>query len=284
MAAEIAEHQWNAIRESLRQVTERFAALISSVPDCAAKATVKWSVADVAAHVATIAWMDTMLLQPGADPLPVPGLAEALEAAAVDDVHGFNDMVLSHFTERDPDRLLAMLRDHVARILEACADRDPTETVPWLGGSQPPLPGLIAHLVNELLIHGDDVARAVHVPWEIPPQDAAYFFELFFVGLARGQLGRVLDGSKRPRDRRVAVEFRSGYTTPVTLVVQNGRMSAEPPGSGADVKVTFDPVTFDLMMFGRFSKPRAALTRKVVVGGPRPWLLPTFLRTARAPS
>jgi hypothetical protein len=41
---------------------------------------------------------------------------------------------------------------------------------------------------------------------------------------------------------------------------------------------------FSLMMFGRVSKARAVLTRKVTVGGRRPWLLPVFLRTLRVPS
>lgn len=284
MAATITEDQWNAVRDSLRQTTERFASLVSSVSDWAVKATAKWSVADVVAHVTAIAWVDTTLIQPGADPFPMPELAEGLEATRVDEVHGFNEVVLGHFTERDPDRLVAVLRDHVARILDASADRDPAETLPWLGGSQLSLAGMVAHLVNELQLHGEDIARAVKAPWEIPAKDAANFFELFFVGLAHGQAGRILDGSRRPRKRRIAVEFRSGYTTPVTLVVQNGQVSAEPPGSGVDARVTFDPATFDRLMFGRVSKPRALLTRKLVIGGPRPWLLPAFLRTARAPS
>jgi uncharacterized protein (TIGR03083 family) len=284
MTAEITEHQWNAVRESLRRTTERFAALVSSIPDCDVKATAKWSVAEIAAHVTIIAWVDTTLLQPGADPFPMPGLTEEIAATIVDDVHGLNDVMLGLFAERDPDRILAMLRDHVTRMLDACADRDPAQTVPWLGGSKLSLAGLAAHLVNELLIHGDDIARAVKAPWEMPPQDAAHFFEIFFVGLIRGQLGRVLDGSVRPRARRIAVEFRSRYTTPVTLVVRSGRVSAEPPGSGADATVTFDPATLNKMLFGRVSKPRAVLTRKLVIGGPRPWLLAAFLRTVRAPS
>lgn len=284
MAVEIAEDQWSAVRESLRQTTERFAALVSTVPDCTVKATAEWSVADVAAHVAAIAWIDTALLQPGADPFPVPDLAERIAVTTVDDVHGFNDVVLSHVTERDPQRILAMLRDHVTRILDACADRAPDETLPWLAGSQLPLAGLVAHLVNELMIHGDDIARAVKMPWDMPPEDAAYFFELFFIGLLSGQMGRIFDGGKRPASRRIAVEFRSDYTTPVTVVTRAGQVSVEPPGSGADVKVRFDPVALNLMLFGRVSRPRAVLSRKVAVGGPRPWLMQAFSRTVRTPA
>ena len=40
------------------------------------------------------------------------------------------------------------------------------------------------------------------------------FFDLFYVGLASGNMGRLLDGSSRPPRRRIAVELRSPYTTP----------------------------------------------------------------------
>jgi hypothetical protein len=37
------------------------------------------------------------------------------------------------------------------------------------------------------------------------------------------------------------------------------------------------------MMFGRISRTRAALLGGLRIGGPRPWLLPAFLRTVRMP-
>jgi hypothetical protein len=48
--------------------------------------------------------------------------------------------------------------------------------------------------------------------------------------------------------------------------------------------VRFDPATLNMMMFGRISRPRAILNRKIVIGGRRPWLMPAFLRTVRVPS
>lgn len=283
MAVDVADEQWNVVRGSLRRTCERFAALVSSVPDARARATARWSVADIAAHVTAIAWIDTTLLEPGADPFPMPGLTEQIAATAVDDVHGFNDVVLSHFTERDPSLIVSMLRGYVSRMLDASAGRDPAETFAWLGGARLPLAGMLAHMVNELLIHGNDIARALKLPWTMPPEDAALFFDLFYVGLASGDMGRVLEGSKRPVKRRIAVELRSGYTTPVTLVVRGGRLTAEPAGSAPDATVQFDPATLNMMLFGRISKVRAVLTRKLVIGGRRPWLLGAFLRTVRAP-
>jgi hypothetical protein len=177
-----------------------------------------------------------------------------------------------------------MLRDHVDLMLTASRSHDPAETFSWLGGARLPLAGMFAHMVNELLIHGNDIARAVQVPWAMPPEDAALFFDLFYVGLVSGNTGRLLDGSKRPLKRRIAVDFRSGYTIPVTLVVCNGKVAIEPAGPRVDATVRFDPAALNMMMFGRISKSRAVLTRKIVISGRRPWLMPAFLRTVRLPS
>lgn len=284
MTASVTGKQWDAVRESVRTTAGRFCELVSSVPDPGTRVTAKWSVADTTAHVSTIALLDTMLLQAAPVPFQMPGLTEAIAATTVEGVHGLNDQVMSAFTERGMGRLTGILRDHVDLMVTASRSRDPAETFSWLGGARLPLAGMLAHMVNELLIHGNDVSRAVKVPWAMPPEDAALFFDLFYVGLASGDSGRLLEGSRRPLKRRIAVEFRSGYTTPVTLVVRNGTVTAEPAGPGADATVRFDPAALNMMMFGRISKLRAVLNRKVIIGGRRPWLMPAFLRTVRAPS
>ena len=284
MDASVTEDQWNAVRESVRATAGRFCDLVTSVPDPAARATAEWSVADVAAHVTTISFLNTMLMGAAEPPFEMPGLTQAIAATTVDTVHGLNDQVMSHFLERDVSRLLDTLRHHVDLMLTASREHHPDDTFSWLGEARPTLAGMFAHMVNELLIHGNDIASALKVPWAMPAPDAALFFDLFYVGLANGELGRLLDGSKRPLRRRIAAEFRSGYTAPVTIVVRNGQVSAEPAGPGADVKVRFDPATLNMMMFGRISKPRAVLTRKVIISGRRPWLMPAFLRTIRFPS
>src|SRR5579859_885235 len=220
MAAAVTEEQWNAVRESLRATTGRFCEVVSAAPDPGMIATAKWSIAEVAAHVAAIAWLDTTLLDATPDPFPMPGLAETIAVTTVDGVHGFNDRILDNFHERDPSKIVGMLRDHVDLMLTATQGRDPAETIAWLAGARVTLAGLQAHLVNELLQHGYDVARAVKVPWAMPREDAAFFFELFYAALAQGEPGRILDGSKRPVDRRIAVEFRSAFTTPITIVVR----------------------------------------------------------------
>ncbi|MEU4443549.1 maleylpyruvate isomerase family mycothiol-dependent enzyme [Actinosynnema sp. NPDC050801] len=274
--------QWSAVRAALPVVTRRFAELVvASDPD--ARATSDWTVTDTAAHVVMIASIYTTLLAPDGGEVADPALAEFIPTVTVDTVADLNALALTRFTERDPAKLAAMLRSMVASILNLTAQADPERTVPWLGASKVPIGGVLAHLVNELLIHGWDIARAVGTPWSIPSREAAPFFDLFIIGLLRNDVGSLLDGAP-PRDRRIAVAFSSRYTTPVTVVLHRGRVTVEEPGGPVDVRLGFDPAVLHLVLFGRVSRTRAALTGKLRVSGKRPWLLPTFLRAVRMPT
>lgn len=283
MNASFPVQKWEAVRESVRVTAGRFCDLVASV-DPGAMATAEWTVADTLAHLTTISFLNTLLLAEAAPPFDMAEVSGPLAATTVEGVHSLNDLVMSRFTERDADKLLRTFRERVSLMLTASQDRDPGQRLPWLGNAQLPVAGMFAHLVNEMLIHGDDIARSLKVPWTMPPQDAALFFDLFYVGLASGDPGVLLDGSRRPLARAIAVEFHSDYTEPVTFVVRDGRLTTRPPGPGTDITIRFDPATLNKMMFGRISKQRAVLTRRIIISGRRPWLLPAFLRTVRLPS
>jgi uncharacterized protein (TIGR03083 family) len=274
--------QWPVVRAALTDVTTRFADLLTrTAPDTLA--TPDWTVADTAAHVTAIAAMYATTLAPDPGPVPLRPVADFIPTVTVETVAELNDLTLRHFTERDTGVLAGALKGTVDYILSLTEQTDPERPVPWLGDSRVPVGGVLAHLVNELLVHGRDIARAAHAPWPIPPHEAATFFDLFVVGMIRNDVGQVLDGPP-PSARRIAVAFRSRYTTPVTLVLHNGDVSVEEPGGPVDARVTFDPATLNLMLFGRISRARAALTGKLFISGRGAWLLPTFLRKVRLPT
>lgn len=280
----VTSDQWRASRSALRDAGNRFADLVASVPDPhGTMATADWSVAVTVAHVVSIADLDASIMDNEEVPDPVPGLRARILDTTVDTVDALNEWVLRQFTERDTRVLAGRLRADIDTILRASERRDPDEPMTWLGGARLPLAGLLAHLVNELLIHGYDIARVTGARWTVPSRDAALFFDLLLVGLARYGQGKLLDGGGPPRDRRIAIEFRSRYTVPVTFVLRQGQVTLEEPGGDTDARVRFDPAALNLMLFGRISRLRALLTRKVVILGRRPWLLPAFLRTVRVP-
>ncbi|MEG8181963.1 maleylpyruvate isomerase family mycothiol-dependent enzyme [Nocardia terpenica] len=283
MVEVITAEEWRAARAALADMGDRFAELVRSVaPD--AMATRDWTVADTAAHVDAIAMWDTLLGRTEDIPYPWSELQDEILATDVDTVYLLNDRTMAGLPERDTHVLIERLRGHIDELLRVSADVDPDRPIRWLGGSRVPVVGLLAHLTNELLIHGRDIAQATGSRWDMPQEYAGQFMDLFVRGMTRHGIGRVLHHDGPPNERRVAVEFRSRYTNPMTLVLDHEHVTLGQPGDPADVRIGFEPVAFNLMMFGRMGKPRAALTGKVRIGGPRPWLLPTFLRTVRFPS
>lgn len=264
----------------MAEAADRFLGLVAA-SDPRIMATADWSVADTVAHVGTIAFMYTHIVR--FDDPAMPGVAERIRATTVDTVADLNTATLGQFTERDPVVLAERLRADIDDVLRATEQVDPAAPVAWLGGSRVPICGVLAHLANELHIHGRDIARATKAPWHVPASHAALFFEVFFVEMLTLGYGRLLDNDEPPREHRVAVGFRSPHTTPVTIVLRHGKVTVEEWDAPADARIAFDPVAFNLMMFHRISKPRAALTGKIRVWGRRPWLLPTFLKTVRCP-
>lgn len=279
----VTYERWLAIRASLERVAADFAAMTWRC-DPGRMATAHWTCAESVAHVTAIAAMYTALLHDGLADDAFPGIGDSWRAATVDTVHDFNALTLRAYRERRVPQMLERLDADVREILRASADGDFNTTRPWLGDSHVPVAGLLAHLMNELHIHGWDMARANGIPWTIDPADAAHFPEAFLTGVIGNGYGHLVDGGGPPSERRIAVQFRSRHTTPATLVLHRGKVSVEEPRGDNDVRLTFDPTTLNLMLFGRVGRARAALTRGVRVSGPRPWLLPRFMRTVRLPS
>jgi len=282
-ATRITPEKWLAVRAALTDVRDRFEALVADA-DPRARANAQWTVMDTAAHVTAIAWVYTAMVVSDDTPLPIPGLREVILTTTVDNIHGgLNVQMLRGYTEREPDAVLTRLHSCIEEILRLTAGEDPSRTVSWLGGSRLPLAGIMAHLTNELLVHGRDIARSVNAPWQIPEEYAAFFFELFLIEIIRNGLGTLLDDDRPARRGRIAVEFRSAYTIPVTIVLDTGQVSIEEPSRDNNVRVYFKPATISLVLFHYITRPRAALTGSLLVWGRRPWLLVPFLRKVRLP-
>src|SRR5262249_16899709 len=163
---------------------------------------------ETAAHVTAIAWAYAAAVAEGRKSFPIPAIRPYMPTATFDTIHIQNAVQLRSYTERDPARLAELLRDSITAILSATADATPARLATWLGGSRVPMAGLLSHMVNELLIHGRDIARAAGVPWRIADDQAALFFDLFMIELARNGFGHLLDNDRPVHPGRIAIEFR----------------------------------------------------------------------------
>ncbi|MBB5826575.1 maleylpyruvate isomerase family mycothiol-dependent enzyme [Micromonospora carbonacea] len=276
-------HQWRRVRASVPVVLGRLLDLVDDAPPDW-PATAHWTVADTMAHLCGVAAMGLALVRGGPPDLPVPDLLELRQRTTVDTISVMNAEVLRHFTERRLPALAARLRADVEEVLRAVDEAGPEHEVSWLGGARLPVTGLLAHLLNELNLHAWDIARAVGRRWVVDPADAALFVDLFMVDMTRRGYGRLLDRDGPVHPGTVSVNFRHRFGPEVTMALADGRVTVAPTEPRPDVRLSFDPAVFTLMLFGRVSRPRAVLARKLWVGGRRPWLLPVFLRTMRLPS
>ncbi|MEU7841098.1 maleylpyruvate isomerase N-terminal domain-containing protein [Micromonospora sp. NPDC049114] len=274
--------RWDVANTALRSAADRFTELVAAAPSPTAMVTDDWTLADTVAHVVSIAALYVSRLDGTEVAIRVPGLEDMLAVTNVDTVADVNSHVLAHFTERDPEVLLSRLNTAIARLLATTAD--PLSTVSWLGNARVTVGGLFAHLTNELLVHGWDVARALRRPWPMPDEHAALYWDLFMFDMLRDSYGVLLNTELPMPRHHVSVQFRSEFTSTTTLTLGDRRVWIAPPDGPFDARVTFRPARFNLMMFGRISIAQAVLRRDVVIGGPRPWRLPAFLRVVHMPN
>lgn len=266
--------QQAAVREALETTAERFVEVLRAASAGDARAVGDWSVAQVAAHVGATVALD---IYAATGELVAPALADLIEkgneAGAIDDVGVINNLAL----EREPERDLALLADRVtervAYLLDATATLDGAERVRWLGDATLTVTGILAHLLEELLVHGFDIAQTDKQPWSIPSPAVAPVFDLFLMDLA-SNLHAFEPATADPKRGRFAIEFRLAGTTPVVLVYDGTQLTTQEPGRRVDVRVSGDPAVLLLvMMMERIGRLGPLLRRQVTVFGPRPWRL-----------
>ncbi|WP_405432166.1 maleylpyruvate isomerase N-terminal domain-containing protein [Micromonospora sp. NBC_00617] len=274
--------RWSLANAALRAAADRFTDLVATASSPTVRVTADWTLADTVAHVVSIAVLYVSTLEGTGVAIRMPGLEDMLAVTNVDTVAVVNRHVLAHFTERDPEVLLSQLNTAVARLLATTTD--PRSTVSWLGNARVTVGGLFAHLTNELLVHGWDIARALRRPWPMPDAHAALYWDLFMFDMLRDSYGVLLNTALPMPRHPVSVQFRSRFTSTTTLTLGDRRVWIAPPDGPFDVRVRFRPARFNLMMFGRISIAQAVLRRDVVIGGPRPWRLPAFLRVVHMPN
>jgi uncharacterized protein (TIGR03083 family) len=289
----LTDQRWRDLRDALADVGHRFARMLRDCRTPDRIAVGKWSVAETAAHTAVVARLNAALIVDDPSPLGDPELDRLSRESSFAEFGRLNDAILDHYPDRSTDASAQRLLKAVDLLLARANDVDPHELRPWLGGARLPAASHVAHQLNETMIHGLDIARALGVPWHIPTRHAALTFDVFLMHLLGGDSGRLLGGGTPDRGGtpgrgrtpgRIAIEFRSRHTTPVVLTRDNGRLSVDPPGGGqVDARVRFDPTTMMLTIFRRARLSRAVVTGKVFASGRRPWTAVNYLRGMRSP-
>lgn len=242
------------VGEAVRRRAGEFAAQLRSGVDGAASVPgMEWSVAELAQHVASLPDYWTSFDE----------LADGFEQP--DDWTEFFAKARSHIDDRDPARLADLIDGNFDEFLDWLTEG---EAQAWLYGQQVDKAIFAGFALNELILHGRDLAGATGA--------AEPTFERREANLAADAVVSLMPvfvdpakASAQP-DGVYRVSFRDGndYTwikEGSTLAVEPGR----PPKADADLIA--DQATFLLASLGRISQLRAGLSGKMISYGRRPW-------------
>lgn len=269
-----AESYWTEARAAVPEVAARVSELLRASRHPSAPALGTWDLTDVASH-----------------------LSHALDAIAAMAEGGggvLEDIwTLSSLTERlvegESERDLCALADRI----EASADRlvslmgvgEESPVVTWLvQGIELPLPLLTCHALNELLVHGRDIAMAEGVPWAIPrPQAVQVVCGFLFPVL--GKLGAAMVDQEAAAGVRATYDVRVRGGCRVTVRLHDGDMTLTPggPGGPADCHLWVEPTAFLLVAWGRIGQWRTIARGQLLAWGRRPWLGPRFRAMLKNP-
>ncbi|HEX2038791.1 MAG TPA: maleylpyruvate isomerase N-terminal domain-containing protein [Acidimicrobiales bacterium] len=267
---------WTEARTAIAHLAPKFVSVVrESTPVGAVLG--HWGTGEIAAHVSHVIRLDGDAL--AGTPLPHAELRP-------DAVAEVTDAELAADPERDPEVLAERVEAQLAEFLGR-TERPASESVTWLGGVQLPASAVMCHLLEELLVHGYDLATAGGRSWPIAPTHAA----LAIVGAgapivtAAGPTAfvnpRHASGFRARFDIRlrgqegVTVDFDEGLTIRVGAEARNGKPF--------DAHISADPAAMLLLMLNRVKPGPLALRGKVFVWGRRPWRVPRMVAAMSPP-
>jgi uncharacterized protein (TIGR03083 family) len=251
-----------ATRAALEVVGRRLVGLLEAVPDPQAPTRgLAWTLGETSLHIARGPAFYADYAGGRAQPEPTidlgPVFAQRMAAQP----------------ERTPSLLARQLEANTRRYLAETAELPATHPVPFFGGVTIELAAQSAILLGEFVIHGLDVARSIGRPWPIETAHAR-----LIIAAVTALLPRYVNQAN-------AGEFTATYQIrlrggPSFLVrFDRGMATVGPPQPGAaDCRLTVDPVTFLLVVYGRRSQWPGILRGQLVAWGRRPWLGPRFQR------
>ncbi len=250
------------VRAAITSESARVTALLRSARRADAPALGEWNLGDLAVHVSLS--LDAVLATARGS------------GALLDDIWGLSrlsDMLLGGETTRDPGAMAERIEVTVAQLLAELPATGGQQARPWVvQGMELPLSTLACQALNELVVHGRDLARADGVAWPVARQTAALVLDGFLFP-ALDVLGRSMVDQKVAAGltARFEVHLRGGGGAHLTF--DDGDLSVTRSALGpVDCHLSVDPAAFLLVSWGRVSQWPAIARGQLLAWGRRPWL------------
>lgn len=248
--------EWDAVRSACQRTSDRFVELVRSAPDPQAPVPgLDWTAAEVAAHVVSLTARYVPFLK---------GQGNAFYGSMPD----MNARELDAFSALSLDELAEQIERGTSSLLSLCPSGDAPARFFDLESD---CSSAIALYVEELLVHGLDLARAVGRPWSITHDDA-----VIAIGGLVVPLPKCVD-PQTTRGVRAIYELRIRGGPTWSMAINDGAITFSPgPARNADCRISADPVAFLLTGCDRESQWTALLKGKMLAFGRKPWLALRF--------
>lgn len=264
-----------AVSEAFGRESERVVGLVRGCPDLREPVPgLAWNVGQLAAHLTAVYLVFGATLRGGYQDTE---LERAVGGARADDglpgtIAAANDYAVGLLKADDARTAAEGLGSQAAAFIEALAAEDDLDReldTPWYGIGMTRSVGTLASLVvTESLVHGRDLALAMHADPKMSQSSAAAATPTVMSAM----LPLLLDGG-RAKGFSADYELRLRGGRRFAMRIADGKAECSETGSrDADCVLTLDPRAALLIGFGRRSLARATLTGGALASGRRPWL------------
>jgi uncharacterized protein (TIGR03083 family) len=258
-----------AARAAISAAAARFIALLRETDDIERPAAATdWTVAETATHVSIVLTAFSAAIAGEPQALTPDQYLEANFPIRLAAANAATIAMVDH-TAAEP--LAELITAGAQRFLELVAAVDPNMQcdTPWYGPGRTRTPDCLTALaLEELTVHGHDIATGTGRAWPISAEDAK-----LIVGTVCPEMSPLVVRPEAARGAPVAYEIRLRGNGPRYVIrVANGTAEVRAAGGPVDCVISADPVTYLLVSFGRMPLGRAMVRGGLLPWGRRPWL------------
>ncbi|MDQ3641125.1 MAG: maleylpyruvate isomerase family mycothiol-dependent enzyme [Actinomycetota bacterium] len=253
---------WAAAQRAVAEAGPRLTSLLRSVRKPEAPALGEWNLGQVAVHVSLVTDAVWAMTRGGGDLI-----------ADVWDLSALSQVLVEGEGPRTPAEMADRIDASVGGFLAAAEAAGEDSSHSWLiQGTEMPLSTLTCQVLNELTVHGLDIARAEGVPWPIDSGHAALILQGFLFP-ALHTLGRAMVVQEKAGNVHARFEVRLRGDGRAWLHFSKGDLSVEASPQGpVDCHLSVDPAAFLLVAWGRTSQWPAIARGQLMAWGRKPWL------------
>lgn len=249
-------------RRAVAAMGARVSALVRCLnhPDRVALGT--WTTTDVAVHLSHAVDIVTSMAR-GTSPM----------SDDIWDLMKLMPMLVTGESERDLGAIATRMDASVAALLAVLRDTPDNPPRQWVvNGVDFPLSTIASHALNELVVHGGDLARADGAPWPVERAHAALVLR-GFVFPVMGALRKAMVDQERAAGVKATyhVALRGGGD--VYLRFDDGDLTVTDTAPGpVDCHLSVDPAAFLAVAWARTTQWPPILKGKLLAYGRKPWL------------